>query len=247
MLFHASILAFAIFFLGLLELFVALPGGLLVFAMVFLGVLFWMSWRFGGSASSAIVPTLFSLSTIILLFFISLPRERHLFIFLSTLVFYLAILGIYRLRQYAGDVTAQSMLSLVAMTTLFFLFSAFYGIFLNFQRFTELALMLSFGISAFLTGLSIFSRSFRSELRKAWFYSLILGFFAAQVAWIGSFWPFSYLTAGVLTLMFISPLWDMIQSEMFGGFSKGRLAIHILLILALTALVLSSSEWLQVV
>ncbi len=247
MLFHASIFAFAILFFGLLECIVAIPSRFLMLAILSLAVLFRMSSRFGGSSTSAIVPTLFSLSTILLLFFVSSPKEKHLFIFLSSLVFYVGILGIYRLRQYAGDMTAESMLSLVAMTTLFFLFSAFYGIFLNFQRFTEGALMVSYGFSAFLVGLSIFSRSFRGDREKPWLFSVLLALFSAQIAWIGSFWPFSYLTAGVLSLMFLSPLWDMIQSEAIGTFSKKRLVFQIILILLLGGMVLWSSEWLPVV
>ena len=247
MVFHASLLVFALSFFGSMELIVSFPEWLLVLSGVFLGGIFWASWRFGGSASSAIVPTLFSFSAVFLLFFVSSPREKHIFILLSSLVFYVAALGTYRLRQYAGDLTAQSMLSLVAMTTLFFLFSVFSGLFLNFQRFTEYMLMLSSGLSAFLVGLSIFLRTFSSERKRAVFYALLLGFFAAQVSWIGTFWPFGYLTTGVLTLMFTSPLWDMIQNEASGGLSKRRLAAHILLILGLTVLVLSSSTWLPVV
>ena len=247
MLFHASLLLFAVFFFGSLELVAMFPEWFLILALLFLGGVFRLSWRFGGSASSAIVPTLFSFSTVFLLFFVSSPREKHIFILLSSLVFYVAALGIYRLRQYDGDLTAQSMLSLVAMTTLFFLFSVFSGLFLNFQRFTEYMLMLSCGLSAFLVGLSILLRSFRVEREKAMLYSLLLGFFAAQLAWIGTFWPFGYLTTGVLMLMFTSPIWESIQAETTGGISKMRPAVHVLLILVLTAIVLSSAQWLQVV
>ncbi len=247
MLFHASLLLFAVFFFGSLELVVLFPEWLLALSLLFLGGVFRMSWRFGGSASLAIVPTLFSFSAVFLLFFVSSLREKHIFIFLSSLVFYVAVLGIYRLRQCAGDLTAQSMLSLVAMTTLFFLFSVFSGLFLNFQRFTEYMLMLSCGMSAFLVGLSVFLRSFREEWEKAMFYALLLGFFAAQLAWIGTFWPFGYLTTGVLMLMFTSPIWDSIQAEIAGGISKKRLAAHVILILLLTAVVLSSAQWFQVV
>lgn len=247
MLFHASLLLFAVFFFGSLELVAMFPEWFLILALLFLGGVFRLSWRFGGSASSAIVPTLFSFSTVFLLFFVSSPREKHIFILLSSLVFYVAALGIYRLRQYDGDLTAQSMLSLVAMTTLFFLFSVFSGLFLNFQRFTEYMLMLSCGLSAFLVGLSILLRSFRVEREKAMLYSLLLGFFAAQLAWIGTFWPFGYLTTGVLMLMFTSPIWESIQAETTGGISKMRLAVHVLLILFLTVIVLSSAQWLQVV
>ena len=247
MLFHASLLLLAVSFFGSMELIVSFPGWFLILSGVFLGGVFSASWRFGGSASSAIVPTLFSFSAVFLLFFVSSAREKHIFILLSSLVFYVAALGIYRLRQYDGDLTAQSMLSLVAMTTLFFLFSVFSGLFLNFQRFTEYMLMLSSGLSAFLVGLSIFSRSFPSGRREPVFYALLFGFSVAQISWIGTFWPFGYLTTGVLTLMFISPLWELIQHADSGGFSKKRLAAHILLMLGLMALVLSSSAWLLVV
>lgn len=247
MLFHASLLLFAIFFFGSLELVVMFPEWFLILSLLFLGGVFRFSWRLGGTASSAIVPTLFSFSTVFLLFFVSSAREKHIFIFLSSLVFYMAALGIYRLRQYDGDLTAQSMLSLVAMTTLFFLFSVFSGLFLNFQRFTEYMLMLSCGLSAFLVGLSIFLRSFRENRGKAMLCALILGLFAAQMAWIGTFWPFGYLTTGVLMLIFTSPLWEGVQAETTGGISKKRLAIQVIFVLLLAAVVLSSAQWLQVV
>lgn len=247
MLFHASLLLAAVFFFGSLELIALFPDWFSVLAFLFIGGASRFSWRFGGSASSTIVPTLFSFSAVFLLFFVSSPREKHVLIFLSSLVFYVASLGIYRLRQYDGDLTAQSMLSLVAMTTLFFLFSVFSGLFLNFQRFTEYMLMLSCGMSAFLVGLSIFLRSFRTEREKAMLYALLLGFFSAQIAWIGTFWPFGYLTTGVLMLMFTSPIWDSIQAETTDGISKKRLAVHVILMLFLTAMVLSSAQWFQVV
>jgi hypothetical protein len=247
MFFHIAVFFATLLFFGFLEAFIALPARFSPIAAFFLTVLFRMSWRFGGSIGSALIPTLFSLSAYILLFFVSAPKEKHTFIFLSSMVFYVAMLGNYRLKQYKGDVTAQSMLSLVAITALFFLFSAFYGVFLNFQRFDEATLMISYGISAFLIGFSAFARLFRNETRKAWLSSLLLGIFAAQIGWIGSFWPFGYLTSGVLALMMISPLWDTIQSEALGTFSKKRLVVHTLLILSLVGMVLVSSPWLPVV
>lgn len=247
MLFHASIVAFSFLFFVLLEAVVAIPFQYVVLAFLAMAILFRVSWRFGGSAALAIVPTLFSLSTVILLFFISTPKEKHIFIFLSTAVFYVSVLGIYRLRHSVRDLTAQSMLSLVAMTTLFFLFSAFSGIFLNFARFNELALMISYGVSTFLVGLSLFSRSYPADIRTATLYAFILGLFSAELAWFSSFWPFGYLTSGVLTLMFISPIWDMIHNDALGVFSKKRLAAHLILMLMLIGMVLMSSNWLQVV
>ncbi len=247
MFFHISILVFALSFFGLLEAAIVIPMKFSVLVFFLLAILFRALSRFGGSVGSAIIPTLFSFSSILLLFFISSPREKHVFIFLSSLVFYTSVLGVYRLRQYAGDMTAGSMLSLVAMTTLFFLFSGFFGIFLNFQRFSEWMLMTSYGLSSFLVGLSVFVRLFRNNPRKAWFFALLFGFSAAEIGWIGTFWPFGYLTSGVITLLFLSPLWDMIQGEASGGVSKKRLAVQVTLILFLIGMVLGSSEWLPVV
>jgi hypothetical protein len=247
MLFHVAVFASALLFFGFLETIIALPVRFSPVAVFFLIVLFRIAWHFGRSFGSALIPTLFSLSTFILLFFVSSPKEKHIFIFLSSMVLYVAMLGTYRLKQYAGDVTAQSMLSLVAVTTLFFLFSAFYGVFLNFRRFDETALMVSYGISAFLIGFSVFARLFRKETKKAWASSFLLGFCAAQIGWIGSFWPFGYLTSGVLALMMISPLWDTIQSEALGTFSKKRLIAHVILMVSLIGMVLASSPWLPVV
>ncbi len=246
MLFHASLFLFAAYFFGSMELIVAFPEWFLALAAISLGGIFRAAWQLGGSASSAIVPTLFSFSAIFLLFFVSSDREKQIFLFLSSLVFYVSALGIYRLRQYSGDLTAQSMLALVSMTTLFFLFSVFFGLFLNFQMFTEYMLMLSCGGASFLVGLSFFLRSFRDRA-SAVFYAALLGFFSAQVSWIGTFWPFGYLTNGVIMLIFVFPIWESVRMESSNGISKRRLATHILLMLILVVVVLSSAQWRQVV
>lgn len=247
MLFHASIFLLTIFFFGLFESTLLLPVRFSLLIFLFLGAVFWLSWRFGGSIRSTIIPTLFSFSAFILLFFISSNHQKHVFIFLSALIFYLAILGEYRLRQYKGDLTAHGILSAISMVTLFFFFSAFYGLFLNFQKFDEIALMFSYGIGSFFVGLSFFSRSIPKEPERSRLLSLILGIFMAEIAWVSSFWPFGYLTTGVISLIVISVPWDMIRGFSGKNFSEKRLFFHTILALMLIGMVLSSSIWLPLV
>lgn len=247
MLFHASIFVSALVFWGLLEAIAATPIGSPAFSIVLLSGILWVSRRFGGTLVSAIIPTFFSLSTIVLLFFISSPHQRHIFIVLASIVFYVSILGIYRLRHYSKDSTARSMVALVSMTTLFFFFSALYGVFLNFRNFTEVALMISYGVGTFLVGLQVFSRFFPEQPKRFWFFALFLSLCAAEIGWVASFWPFGYLTAGVLVLILLSIPWDMITRFSSGSVSGRRVATSLAFLFFLLSMVLLSSVWLPVV
>ncbi len=243
MLVHASVFAMMLFFVGFLEIIAVFFDGSLALSVVFLAIVFRLAWGFGGSVYASIVPTLFAFSVLLLLFFISSSQERQIFIGLSSLVFYIAILGIYRLRLYAGDMTAQSMLSLAAMATLFFLFSSLYGIFLNFQSFTQIALMVSYGIGSFCVAFSLFSQ-FATQVSEQSLLALIFGFFMAEIGWISGFWSFGYLTTGVISLIVISVPWDMVQRFSTGTFSHRRLIFHLMFSCVLLSVVLINAQWL---
>lgn len=247
MLFHASIFFFSIFFAAMLKMSGFLPLRSMWILSVFFVLVFFLSRRFGVSSVSALIPTMFSFAATTLLFFVSTDLERNFFIGASSIIFYLSVLGLYRLRQYASDQTAQAMLSLVAVTTLFFLFSFFSGMFLNFRRFDESTLMIAFGGSVYLMSFSIFRRLFSGDTRKSQMASLLLGLFASQIAWIVSFFPFGYLTTSVISIIILFPLWDIVSEETKRPFSKKRIAVNALLSLALVAVVLSSSEWIPMV
>lgn len=247
MLFHASIFFFSVFFAAVLEISGFLPFRWMWTLSLFFGMVLFFSRRFGGSLVSALLPVVFSCAATTLLFFVSTHMERYFFMGASSIVFYLALLGLYRLRQYPLDRTAQAMLSLVAVTTLFFLFAVFFGMFLNFRRFDELALMIALGGSVSLVGFSIFRELFVGDIRKSFLVSLLLGFFSMQIAWTASFFPFGYLTTSVISLIMLFPLWDIVSREVRHSFSKKRMAFNMIVSLALIALVVSSSEWFPMV
>jgi len=69
----------------------------------------------------------------------------------------------------------------------------------------------------------------------------------AEIVWILNFWPFGYLTTGVISLIFYYVFWDLIQCHFFNMLSKKRVLGHMLIFGFLVAMVLSSTRWLPLV
>src|SRR4030042_6415636 len=123
---------FSIFFLTLVyfgALWIALsrPASFLWEGIIFLFILFvavkWISQKY----LHFIIPALLFIGSILLLPLIDLPAEAKAFLVLSSGVFYLAILGAYRLGKYKKDLTAKGMLNLAALSALFCWFTSVYG------------------------------------------------------------------------------------------------------------------------
>lgn len=246
MLFHIPTLFFSIlFFLSSGFVAGAFPDSLFLIIIFLIGI-FLIVKSISDSYLLSILPTTFAISTVSLLFFVSGPVDRRVVSALSAGVFYIGLIGLYRLRQAPRDVTARGMLSILAMATLFFSFSAWYGIFLNFRRFNELALMISFGATSLIVSLTVFHFFFR-EARKTLFFSFFLSFFCAEMAWFSTFWPFGYLTVGVAMLLFLSVLWEIVSRFSMGTVSGGRALWGFSIAMILLVVVLSSSVWLPVV
>ncbi|QQS20577.1 MAG: hypothetical protein IPL87_03325 [Candidatus Moraniibacteriota bacterium] len=133
------------------------------------------------------------------------------------------------------------------MTTLFFFLSGIYGLFLNFQFFSEPFLMLSSAGSVFLVGRNIFLQYFRNAPEKARFFAFFLALFSGEMAWVSSFWPFGYLTVGAVSLLFLSVLWDTLLLSLQRTITLRRLLVQLSVLVLFLGLVLSSSIWRPVV
>jgi hypothetical protein len=78
------------------------------------------------------IPLFLSIGSLNLLYLVDGKQERVLFIFFATLVYYLSLLGAYRLKKYDCDQTAQGMINLATIATIFFWLVSNYGWYLNF-------------------------------------------------------------------------------------------------------------------
>lgn len=111
------------------------------------------------------IPFFLSLGSLNLLYLIDNDQEKHAFIALSFIVYYLALMGAYRLKIYDCDQTAQGMVNLATIATIFFWFSANYGWFLNFDI-SPWVLVVTFIGSTFLISLPSLRISASMQMKK---------------------------------------------------------------------------------
>lgn len=241
---------FSIFFSSLLFLFglegvVFQPDWVLSFALLISFLTLQTSRRIGKRLFVGITPLIFALSSVSLLYLVDSMRQRQWLIMLSASVYYLAFLGIYRLRCYERDKTAQGVMAFVAMATIFLFFSSMYGIYLNFAI-PIAVFMLTYSIVTGLLSYQYFVSLDTIDIKRSRMYSLILGLSMSEIAWIVNFWPFGYLTTGVIVLMCYYLLWYLVQSYFLKMLSKKRIVAHFILFSLLIGMVLTSTRWIPV-
>lgn len=202
--------------------------------------------KVGGKWFFAVLPVFFTLSSTALLYLITLGFEQQIFIALASAMYYLSMLGAYRLGIYAGDKTAKGMNMAAMATTIFFSYAGAYGLYLNFLVPLHY-LMLAYLIVTLLVSYQYFL-IIKSDGRKiVWTYSFLLALIMSEVVWTMNFWPFGYLTSGVIALILYYVLWDLAQSYFLGLLSKKRVVANMVFFSTMIILVLLSAKWLPVV
>lgn len=219
-----------------------------VFAVI--GILIFFAFqegrRLGKKMRFSILPVLFVISSAALLYLVGLPYEQQIFIFLTTFMYYMMLLGIYRLERYNGDQTARGMNMAATSTAIFFTYAGFYGLYLNFAI-PLYALMLSYLIVTTLVTYQHFSIIKGEDSRLVFAYSFLLGLLLAEIIWTMNFWPFGYLTTGVIALILYYMLWDTIQSYFLNLLSRKRVIANAIFFSFLILLVLLTSKWTPVI
>lgn len=189
-----------------------------------------------------ILPLLFSISSLILLYFITIPLEKQFFILIASLLYYLASLGIWRLGKYDKDLTAQGMTTAAYFSSLFFVYSGTYGFYLNFLV-PVYFLMIAFSVPTFLLSYQYFCITQKTTAKEAVVYSGLLALVSLEIAWVLNFWPFGYLTTGVVALILYYIVWELVKSYFFSQLSKKKVVFNMAFLSVLIGIVLFSSKW----
>jgi hypothetical protein len=241
MVFHFTVFLWTIIFSIGLQIIAANPitptWGWYIFSIVPLIIISLIaSRRITRRFQDAFLPGLLSL--------IDSSAERGVFVVLSGLMYYFALLGAYRLRHAPQDRTAQAFLNTAAMAALFFFYAGVYGFYLNFS-FPLWGLMLLYFFGTALTSYETFIGIEREgvEKQRLWLYSTLLGLLLGEMAWVMSFWPFGYLTAGALALIFFFMAWDISFDAFHRTLSLKKAALRILFFLVLIGILLFSTPW----
>lgn len=245
MIFALPVLIYTLLFLVSIQLAIYRTEDIFYIFLASIIISLWAAKKIGKKWTSVIIPIFFPISSFILLYLIDATIEKHLFSILSALLYYIALLGILRISDYEEDQTARGMIAAAAFTVLFFFFSAVYGIYLNF--FVPLwLLMLVFLLATLAVSFQYFSLV-ENKTKTALSYGVVLGMIMAEIAWVINFWPFGYLTTGVIVLMLYYVFWDLINSYFLNILSKKRAMANLIFFGILIALILSTSRWLPIV
>lgn len=200
--------------------------------------------RISRRASMTPIPLLLVVSTLGLLYFVQSIKQQQLLILLSALAYYFLHIALYRLRSYEKDKTARGIIAAGSVATIFLFNATAYGIYLNFA----ISLWVLMAMLMLVTVLVSFQYFWliNENAKNVLNYSLVLGFVMAEIVWVLNFWPFGYLTTGVISLIFYYVFWDLVQSYFLNELSKRRIVKNMIFFGALVALVLSSTRWLPI-
>lgn len=247
MIFHFAILFWSITFLIGLEIVALNPifaswqwyllsiGSLTLISLV-------ASRRLTGTISDAFIPLLLSFASPTLLSLIDNPGERQVFIVLSAVMYYGALLGNYRLHHAPTDKTAEAFLNSSAMAAMFFFYAGLYGFYLNFS-FPLWGLMILYFVGTALTSYETFITVDKKERKRVILYSALLGLIMGEMAWVMSLWPFGYLTTGALGVILFFCVWDIAFDAFRETLSLRKALTRILFFFGLILLLLTSSPW----
>lgn len=194
--------------------------------------------------ADAFLPGLLSFAAPTLLSLVDHPTQRQVFVILSVVMYYFALLGIYRLRHAPEDKTAQAFLNTAAVAAIFFFYTGIYGFYLNFS-FPLWGLMLLYFFGTALLSYETFVGIEREggEKRRLMLYSTLLGLLMGEMAWVMSFWPFGYLTTGAIALIFFFLAWDISFDAFHQTLSLKKAVARIFFFFILIGGLLSSTPW----
>jgi hypothetical protein len=238
-------LLFSLIFFVSLE-FILFKASFVFLTAIFLFLLaLYEGQKIGGRWLSSVLPAFFVLSSVALLYLIGLAYEQQIFIILSSIMYYFSLFSAYRLSQYSGDQTAKGMNIAAAFATIFFTYSSAYGLYLNFYV-PLYYLMLTYLIVTLLVSFQYFAIINRSQRNLVWVYSFLLALIMTEIVWTMNFWPFGYLTTGVIALILYYVLWDLTQCYFLNLLSRKRVMANMIFFSALVIVVLLTAKWIPV-
>jgi len=135
------------------------------------------------------------------------------------------------------------LMAAMSMTCAFLVFTSLYGFYLNFA--IPLWIFILIYLAASFTISYQYFMLLTEKKKLVFSYSVIIGLAMAQIGWIVNFWPFGYLTTGVIVLMLYYVFWDLTQSYLLGMLSKTRVVANIIFFSLLIMIVLLSSRWMS--
>lgn len=249
-------LIYSIFFLLSLEAVVLKEDWVQNMAWVLIALTVLIVWPLTRKPRFIALPLFLSLGALALLSLVDHFIEKQIFVSLTAIIYYLTLLGGYRLRFYSSDQTALGMVNLATLSTAFMWFTAALGFYLNYQ--VHYWVMVVFIITIFLIALPSFCTNAKDAhgrfKRKGIkisntkfigiiFLNLILALMMSQFFWGILFWPFGYLTLGGTALIIFYEFWDVIRLYVRNELTFRKVASNCIIGTVLLVGILWTAQW----
>jgi len=238
-------LLFSLVFFASLEIIVIKAHFVFLIAIFLFLMSLYEGRKIGGRWLFSVLPVFFVLSSVALLYLIGLAYEQQIFIVLASIMYYFSLFSAYRLGRYSGDQTAKGMNMAAAFATIFFTYSGVYGLYLNFLV-PLYYLMLAYLLVTLLVSFQYFAIIKKNQRKLVWIYSFLLALIMTEIVWTMNFWPFGYLTTGVIALILYYVLWDLTQSYFLNLLSHKRVVANVVFFSVLVVMVLLTAKWIPV-
>jgi len=213
-----------------------------VIAVNFLNIIFSRKLFYGRWFMMMVLPSFFSIVTLALLFFIDQDVQRQLFVLIGLVLFYIVQLGSIRISLSRSDETGRGMIAASTIGTLFIFFAFINGLYVNYSVSLHNIIFVYFVVT-FLLSWQFFIILEPKNVKKSFFYSTALSIFSTETFGFASFWPFGYLTTGIVLLIFYYVLWDMMQAHYMSLLTKRRVIVDISILAILSIAVLATTRW----
>lgn len=218
--------------------------GFFWFSLVVFLIAFLVSFRISTKVWSGwFIMLVFYTSIWSILHLIDYKVEQHIFILISGLANYFLLFGVYRITTKSDSETAKSVIAMSIMAVIFLFFSSTYGIYLNFDI-PSWFLMSFYFLNVTVISYQYFLLTGEENKKKVLVYSLILGFCVLEMGWVINFWPFGYLTTGIVLLMFYYIIWDLSKNYFKNILSVKKVLVNLMIFMLMSGIVLYSSIWL---
>jgi hypothetical protein len=240
--FIGSIVFFAaLYFAHDRELLFTVPGYMsTVVPLAFLSAL--LGKRILRRAIRIFVPFLLVFVIPVLLSLIDNHVNAAIFITIGSILYYLAFLSLYRLKNLPSDQTAQALLHATLMSASFFFFASLIGLYLNFTLAVALLMLVVAGVMSAITFVSFLTVS-REDKDRNILYSLLVGVLMAELFFVASFWPFGYLTTGSILMSVYFLFWEIALDAFRNTLSLRKALTRVLTVVFIVTVVLWSSPW----
>ena len=203
----------------------------------------WFSREIITHSSYLVLPFIFTTTSLLFLSLIRSAILQQLFIFGSTLFFYIILIGIrgviLNLDYKIKPRLTYNILSLSTLISSFLIYSLVWAFFRDLSLPVWLVLLIFFFITVLLF-YQIF-HLFCSLRRRSIIYAIFSALVIIEVVWILCFWPIEYYFLGVLLTIVFYVLWGMIHHKLENKLNRKIIIEYLIVSLIIFFIILRTS------